>query len=277
MTLERLLERVYELPSIPKVVQELIASFSSNTADAAAISRNIHADPVIAAKVLRLANSARYGAGRKIASLDTAVVVLGFDTLKTLVVASGVTSVMAKIPGLDMKRFWRRSFMVANLCKVIAKTSREIDAEIAFTCGMLHHIGLALMYLGHTDTMKSMEQSLGENESRTEREQALFGYTDIEVSSNLARLWHFPPLIQDALLHQENPLAEDHAYCPYATVINLAIRLHDALEQGQPHEDIVNNLPSELIDALHIDTYKLFEQLKKMCEAEDDIESLLAA
>lgn len=277
MTLERLLERVYELPSIPKVVQELIASFSSNTSDAAAISRNIHADPVIAAKVLRLANSARYGAGRKIASLDTAVVVLGFDTLKTLVVASGVTSVMAKIPGLDMKGFWRRSFMVANLCKVVAKTSKEIDAEIAFTCGMLHHIGLALMYLGHADTMKSLEQSLTPEESRTAREQALFGYTDTEVSSNLARLWHFPPLIQEALLHQEDPLDADHSLCPYAAVINLAVRLHDALEKEQTHEEIVNHLPTELVDALHIDTFKLFEQLKKMCEAEDDIDSLLAA
>ena len=97
MTLDQLLKKVYELPSIPKVVQELIASFSSHTADAASISRNIHTDPVIAAKVLRLANSARYGAGRNIASLDTAVVMLGFDTLKTLVVASGITGVMAKI------------------------------------------------------------------------------------------------------------------------------------------------------------------------------------
>lgn len=276
MSLDRLLEKVYELPSIPKVVQELIASFSSHVADAASISRNIHTDPVIAAKVLRLANSARYGAGRNIASLDTAVVMLGFDTLKTLVVASGVTSVMAKIPGLDMKAFWRQSFMVANLSKMVAKSTKELDPEIAFTCGMLHNIGIALMYLGHTDEMKAFEQSLQPGDNRTELEHRRFGYTNTEVSSNLARIWRFPPIIQDALLNQLSPLAVDPP-SHYAATIKLAVCLNRSLEEREENEQIISSLPESLVEALHVDTYKLFDQLKLMCDAEDDIDSLLAA
>lgn len=276
MSLDRLLEKVYELPSIPKVVQELIASFSSHVADAASISRNIHTDPVIAAKVLRLANSARYGAGRNIASLDTAVVMLGFDTLKTLVVASGVTSVMAKIPGLDMKACWRQSFMVANLSKMVAKSTKELDPEIAFTCGMLHNIGIALMYLGHTDEMKAFEQSLQPGDNRTELEHRRFGYTNTEVSSNLARIWRFPPIIQDALLNQLSPLAVDPP-SHYAATIKLAVCLNRSLEEREENEQIISSLPESLVEALHVDTYKLFDQLKLMCDAEDDIDSLLAA
>lgn len=276
MSLDRLLEKVYELPSIPKVVQELIASFSSHVADAASISRNIHTDPVIAAKVLRLANSARYGAGGNIASLDTAVVMLGFDTLKTLVVASGVTSVMAKIPGLDMKAFWRQSFMVANLSKMVAKSTKELDPEIAFTCGMLHNIGIALMYLGHTDEMKAFEQSLQPGDNRTELEHRRFGYTNTEVSSNLARIWRFPPIIQDALLNQLSPLAVDPP-SHYAATIKLAVCLNRSLEEREENEQIISSLPESLVEALHVDTYKLFDQLKLMCDAEDDIDSLLAA
>lgn len=277
MSLESLLERVYELPSIPKVVQELIASFSSNVADAASISRNIHADPMIAAKVLRLANSARYGAGRNIASLDTAVVMLGFDTLKTLVVASGITSVMVNIPGLDMKAFWRRSFMVANLCKVVAKSTKGFDPEIAFTCGMLHRIGLALMYLGNTQAMQELEQVLGNSDAnRTKLEFERFGYTNPQVSANLARIWRFPPEIQVALLNQEAPLATDPV-CHYAAMIKTAVWLHHALEQHLEHEQILAGLPQGLSEALQLDTFKLFEQLKQTSEAEDDIDKLLAA
>jgi len=276
MSLDRLLEKVYELPSIPKVVQELIASFSSQVADASSISRNIHADPVIAAKVLRLANSARYGAGRNIASLDTAVVMLGFDTLKTLVVASGVTGVMASIPGLDMKSFWRESFMVANLSKVVAKATKEIDPEIAFTCGMLHKIGVALMYLGHTEEMKQFEQSLTPQDNRAELEHDRFGYTNTEVSANLARIWRIPPIIQDALLNQLAPLAVDPP-SHYAAVVKLAVCLNKGLEQQAENEQIIADLPESLVETLHVDTFKLFDQLKQMREAEDDIDSLLAA
>lgn len=274
--MDRLLEKVYELPSIPKVVQELIASFSSQVADASSISRNIHADPVIAAKVLRLANSARYGAGRNIASLDTAVVMLGFDTLKTLVVASGVTGVMASIPGLDMKSFWRESFMVANLSKVVAKATKEIDPEIAFTCGMLHKIGVALMYLGHTEEMKQFEQSLTPQDNRAELEHDRFGYTNTEVSANLARIWRFPPIILDALLNQLSPLAVDPP-SHYAAVVKLAVCLNKGLEQQAENEQIIAELPEPLVETLHVDTFKLFDQLKQMREAEDDIDSLLAA
>lgn len=276
MSLDSLLDRVYELPSIPKVVQELITSFSSNSADANSISRNIHSDPVIAAKVLRLANSARYGAGREIASLDTAVVMLGFDTLKTLVVASGITSIVTKIPGLDMKRFWRQSFMVANLSKFVAKTGKELDVEVAFTCGMLHNIGLALMYLVHGEKMKALADTADAEHSRSEQELAELGYTSHEVSCHLARLWRFPAVIQEALRYQENPLAITPA-SEYAAVVNLAVKLNEGLEQELSGDEIITTLPEGLVSLLQMDTDKLSEQLQQLCDTEDDIDTLLAA
>ncbi|MEJ2670278.1 MAG: HDOD domain-containing protein, partial [Gammaproteobacteria bacterium] len=111
MSIETLLKHVYELPSIPKVVQELIMSFSSDSESAMDISARIQTDPVIAAKVLRLANSARYGVGRHVTSIDSAVVLLGVDVLKTLVISSGVSATMSHISGLNMKQFWRDSFL----------------------------------------------------------------------------------------------------------------------------------------------------------------------
>jgi len=172
MALESLIKRIYDLPSIPKVVQDLIADLSAKSADASTISKNIQTDPVIAAKVLRLANSARYGAGRKIGSLDSAVVMLGTDTLKTLVIASGVTGTMKDIPGLDMRDFWRNSFLVANICKQIVRSSGAgSDPETAFTFGMLHNIGIPLMCLGHEEEMKTIHDKLLEGGNRIALEQ----------------------------------------------------------------------------------------------------------
>ncbi len=276
MSLEKLLTRIYDLPSIPKVVQDLINSFSSTTADAAAISRNVQSDPVIAAKVLRLANSVRYGAGRKVASLDSAVVLLGFDTLKTLVVASGVTGTFKTIPGLDAKEFWRNSFMVANICKLIARNARDLDAEVAFTCGMLHNIGIALMYLVQSEEMKKIALNLKAGEDRADRERAQFGYDNNEVGSRLAKSWNFPEIIVHALATQGDPLSSK-PFSPYAAIIKLAVYINDAIDANVEREKIIAHLPEALAAPLHINKVNLFEQLSKACEAEDDIDELLAA
>jgi len=103
------------------VVQDLIKQFNDPHSNSDEISKKIQMDQVISAKIMRLANSARYGAGRKIASIDSAVVMLGIDTLKTLVVASGITGAFKDIPGFDKKQFWRDSFMSASISKLIAK------------------------------------------------------------------------------------------------------------------------------------------------------------
>ena len=95
MSVESLFNNVYNLPSIPKVVQELTESFGSDKANADEIANKIAKDQAFAAKVLRLANSARYGVGRKIASISNAVVLLGISQLRTLVTASGMTSAFA--------------------------------------------------------------------------------------------------------------------------------------------------------------------------------------
>ncbi|MCG8669238.1 MAG: HDOD domain-containing protein [Pseudomonadales bacterium] len=276
MSVEALLKRVYELPSIPKVVQELIENFSSDSADAETISKNIQSDPVIAAKVLRLANSVRYGAGRKVGSLDAAVVMLGLDTLKTLVVASGVTGTMKDIPGVDMRDFWRNSFMVANICKIIAGNSEACNKEVAFTCGMLSSIGIPLMYLVQREDMYQVEAVIEGGFERASAEKARFGYDNHEVSSQLAKAWKFPEGIVEALANQGKPLEADTVN-PYAVIIKLAVHISSQLEAESDLQGVMADLPKELTNMLNVDTYKLFEQLEQLTDSVDDIDELLAA
>lgn len=276
MPIEDVIKRIYELPSIPQVVQELIASFNSQTANAESISRSIQSDPAIAAKVLRLANSVRYGAGRKVASLDSAVIMLGSDALRTLVIASGVTSAVKNIPGLDMRGFWHDSFMVANLSKLIARNASGCDPEIAFTCGMLHKIGLPLMYLVQTDTMKTIESMVANGNNQINAENAKLGYNHNQVGARLAESWKFPEIITTALNHQEAPL-QASPFTPYAAIIALADSILQHLDEDIDPKTIVSELPDQLTSALALNSFKLFEQLEQLAQTEDDIDEMLAA
>ncbi|MEJ2681086.1 MAG: HDOD domain-containing protein [Gammaproteobacteria bacterium] len=276
MSIETLLKHVYELPSIPKVVQELIMSFSSDSESAMDISARIQTDPVIAAKVLRLANSARYGVGRHVTSIDSAVVLLGVDVLKTLVISSGVSATMSHISGLNMKQFWRDSFLIANTSKILANCAADVDAETAFTCGLLHKIGIALMYFGNKEQMQCLASALEPNEDSRQKQREIFGYECDEVAARLAKMWCFPSVIQEALLRQHEPMQAE-PFSPYAAIIKLALIIHEHLDHQVSIEDTISTLKKDMVDALRLDTYGVFKGMSKLCEAEDDIDLLLAA
>jgi HD-like signal output (HDOD) protein len=102
-------------------------------------------DQALTAKVLRLANSAHYGASRSIANTNDAIALLGFNTLRTMVLALGVTSSFKAPKGFDMNAFWKQSFAIGELSKWVTQYIPEANIEPAFTCGMLNSIGSLLI------------------------------------------------------------------------------------------------------------------------------------
>lgn len=121
MKLDALFQQQNALPSIPKVVQEVIDSFNNDSVSIDEIARKLSADQVLSAKLLRLANSSYYHASRTVGSVDDAVLMLGFMTVRTLVVSSGLTGGFKAMPGVDLKQFWRYSLNTAVAAKWIAK------------------------------------------------------------------------------------------------------------------------------------------------------------
>ncbi|MCR6651925.1 MAG: HDOD domain-containing protein [Cellvibrionaceae bacterium] len=192
MSFDSLFSQTYNIPSIPKLVQELIDNFSHEDSNTRDIAKKLQMDQALSAKVLRLANSARYGAGRNINSIDSAVIILGFNSLKTLVIASGLTSASKNIPGLNQKKFWRTSFSVANIAKLLAKLAHQ-DGDVAFTCGMLHNIGDTLLFLAHRSQMQNIAALAATGVSKSTLEQTQFGCNYMDVGAELARRWNFPP------------------------------------------------------------------------------------
>lgn len=280
MSIASLFNQVYNIPSIPKLVQELINNFDNEMSNSREIAKKLQMDQALSAKVLRLANSARYGAGRKINSIDSAVIVLGFDSLKTLVIASGVTSACKNIPGLNQKQFWRTSFAVANIAKMLAKLARQ-DGDVAFTCGMLHNIGDTLLFLAHKDQMLhiaavlQLEEAAMTGVSKSALEQTQFGCTYMDVGAELARRWNFPEEICLAIANQEKPEKTGNNVV-YPLLINLAVRIHKSLSSGKMPAEAVCDLPQNHLADLKIDSIKLLEQLTAMLQQEDDIEAFLS-
>ncbi len=199
MTLEALLQMPNTLPTAPRVVEELISSFMYPNISVDEIARTLSADPVLSAKLLRLANSAYYHVSRSIGTVDDAVRMLGFVSVRTLVISAGLVSGFKTVPGLDLKRFWRYSMHTAVSAKWIARQAND-NPELAFTIGMMHGLGQLVMHIGLPEPMLALDAEVGlYAPQRMAAERAAFGYDYSAVGAVLAERWKFPEIFASTI------------------------------------------------------------------------------
>jgi HD-like signal output (HDOD) protein len=273
MNIETLFSGLHSMPSIPKVALDLIKQFDKPDSDLRSIASNIEKDPVISAKILRLANSARFRGARESSSVEDAASRLGFDTLRTLVLASAVTGAFKAGPSFDLKGFWLKSFQVAGICRVIARQTGA-DPEIAFTCGVMHDIGELLIQTGAPDVAERINAaSKTGTPARAADETVQLGFGYPEVGAELAKRWQLPKVIQYAIAYQAQPMkapGDD----PYSRIVAQAMLISDAIEiHGGANPEAQKAVAGPLTEGLNLDT--LFAALPAVLEADKAFAELL--
>ncbi|MFC6840455.1 HDOD domain-containing protein [Xanthomonas theicola] len=264
MKLEVLFDRLHTLPTIPKVAQDLILQFDNPKTSLDSVARNIELDPVIAAKVLRLANSARFRGMRDSTSVEDAALRLGFNTLRTLVLASAMTGAFHAPSHFDLRGFWLHSFEVAGVCRLLAR-QKGLDPETAFTCGMMHNIGELLIQTGAPDYAARLHADASSS-GRAAEETVQLGFGYPEVGAELARRWHLPQVIQTAIAYQARPLQAPGTE-PMPRLVAQAALVADALERhGGATADARQAVSGPLLEDVDLDA--LFATLPEVIEAD---------
>ncbi|MGF1866837.1 HDOD domain-containing protein [Enterovibrio norvegicus] len=242
MSNQSLLAHVDKLPKIPKVVQELMNLVNSESSDLNQIAQKISLEQVISARVLRMSNSAHFGRGRTVSSVDDAVVRLGLGPIRTLVTASALMSAFPKIEGLDPNSFWSTTFEVATLSKVIAK-ELKIDQNEAFTAGMLHNIGDLLIYTVYPDKAQKVELHMEAGKTKPEAQQIVLDTDSAQLGGQLAKTWKFSDVLIDAIENQFGAVQGDN-FSQLAAIINLCRKIDlewDDLAEGDDKRTWLNH------------------------------------
>lgn len=272
MDLKNLIDNAQKLPNIPKVVQELIESFGDDNINNDGIAKKISADQVLTAKVLRAANSAHYGGNRKVGSVNDAVFILGFNAVRTLVLASGMTGAFKAPEGFDLPAFWHNSFAVASTCKWLAKFSKD-DAETAFTCGMIHNIGELLIHTLLPEECKDIRKVVERGARNSDIEKNVLGFNFPEAGAELANRWKFPDAITAGIRYQLDPLGAPE-FSRFAALINIAdFIVHENEKDGGA--TLLENFPNELASKLGINLVKLMERIDETKDLAGGFEDLL--
>lgn len=275
MKLEEVFEQTHKLPTIPKVVQELIDSFSNEDIDIDTIAKKIALDQVITAKVLRLANSAHFGASRQIGSVQEAVVVLGFNTVRTLVVASGITGAFVATPGFDRKKFWKNSLQVATVAKWLAKPAK-INGEVAFTAGMIHNIGEMLIHIVAPEVAAKIDQFVENGAAdRVALEDNNIGFDYVMVGEELARRWNFPVAIQQAIKYQNQPENQEPSD-KLCAILNLAKVITHQQHEAAANDVIAAAISESVAQLAGLTQAGVAEKLDELADLSSGLDELIA-
>jgi HD-like signal output (HDOD) protein len=252
MQLEKLLKQPNALPSAPKVVRKLIETFDQEEVDAMLVASYIEDDPVLTAKLLKTANSAFFGLSRQVSNAREAMNVLGMIKVRALVIAASLGEGFHTVGSVNLNQFWRYSLNTANLSRYIALPIK-IDENTAFTAGLIHGIGELVMHVGMPEAMLDLDRSVPMLDlKRSKAERGIFGYSYAEVGAALAREWHFPKRMINAIEHQTAPFDND-VYEPIAGVIHIGSWRARAEEQAMRSELLINTYPDPVGLVLGID------------------------
>jgi len=226
------------IPTLPAYVFELSSLLSTIPVDLKRVCRVIRTDPSLAAQVIRLCNSAMFGLREGVSNIEHAVILLGTERLRTLVLTCSLVECVGNfLSPTDLQSFWQHSLLTATLSARSALCLRYPESEQAYLSGLLHDVGvLPLLILA----MRSRERHVtpgpilwGES---LESEQQQLGVDHCMVGKCLGRSWNFSLELIDVLEHHHRP-QEAHQNALLVEIVraaDLVCQMHGVRVGGEP-------------------------------------------
>lgn len=247
LSLDQVMARADLLPALPQVVIRILNDLADERANVESLSEHIASDPAVVARLLAAANSAAVGAGQSIVSVRQAMMLLGIARVRAIVMSTAVLDRFKSVVAFDSQRLWRHSVGVAICAHQIA-THAALDADAAFTAGLLHDIGQLLLFgIDPTSYGEAMQLRRREDIDVIEAERRCLGLDHAQVGGQLARLWNLPKTVADAIAghHASDDFPPENEM---ADAVHVAEVLSHALDLGAcPGEE---NPPSTRVPSL---------------------------
>lgn len=251
-TLQQLLSQSSALPSIPKVVALILRELDCEDPSPRKITALASMDPMLAGRMLRLANSAFFGGGsRDVSNIDDAFSVLGISQMRTLVAAVALGNTYRAISGIDLESFWRYSLNSAKLARPLAR-SLGLNDSVAFTAALLHAVGELVLCAAAPTVAKVLAPYPFFALDRVTTQRNVLGYSFVEVSSAFAQQWEFPAAMVDLLNRQDEPGVDDD-FNPMAAVIHMASWRARTIELRMTPDNMLTDFPYIVAEALNLD------------------------
>lgn len=206
---------IRNLPTPPIVFHQIQKVIGDPKASAGQIAAVLAEDPAISVKVLKLTNSAFYGLSREVDSVKQAVVIVGMEAIKSLVLSAAVLD-MFKGQNVDPgyhEDFWRHSLATAVCSRILARRISRglVEPDSAFSAGLLHDIGKMIVccFLPEEHSLFMQQRQSDQSALDYEIEEGVLGYNHAQIGGFLAAQWKLPAKLSDAIAFHHHPQLND--------------------------------------------------------------------
>lgn len=237
---QRLIDKIHDiadLPSLPAAAMRVMDLTARDDVTPQEVADAVSMDPALVAKVLRTVNSPFYGCSHAVSSVSAAVVLLGMDTVKTLVLSFSICQSLAKqkTKGFDHLTYWRRSLYAATAARVLGAKVWITEKEACFLSALLMDVGMLVMD-------KVLGEAYGACVARTRNhaelsamEDRAFELNHQQVAAVLAERWELPELLALPMANHHQPeKVDDPHHRQYADIVAVAARCADIFVDKQP-------------------------------------------
>jgi len=211
-TAKRLLNKFTTAKTLPYITIQLTKLISNENSTMKDFENMIKMDPTLVLRILRSANSPYYGLRQKVNSISRAIVIIGINNLRNMIVTEGLKEIFKDKKGknaFSRNRLWLHCAAVSICSQMIAERIFGFNGEDAFLCGILHDIGMIVEDQTAPDLFYEACNSYDENSKLiTDHEKEIIGTDHCEIGYLLAKEWQLPIEVQEGIQHHHKTL--DH-------------------------------------------------------------------
>ena len=271
---KKILKALTDLPPMPQVLSKAREIMARSHSSFKEIGNVLETDQAIAARVLKLANSAYYGLSGMVSSIQHAAVVLGHEKLGEIITLAGTSSFLGKKLkgyGLESGDLWRHSLAVAYGSKIIASRRNPKLANDAFSAGLFHDAGKIILDPYIFENKEAFNEQI-KNHQKTfqSAEKKILGFDHSDIASEFCMKWNIPESLSIAIkYHHEPSLSQENEL---AYILNMANSIAimtgigtntDNALLNQVDEKTIEflNLADEDVDKIKIEVEELIEKI----------------
>lgn len=262
---KQIISNIRNLPTPPIVFHQIQKVINDPNVSAGQIASILSEDPGMSVKVLKLTNSAFYGLAREVESVKQAIVIVGLEAIKNLVLSASVLD-MFKGEDFDQEfqeRFWRHSLAVGFCGRIVARKAKArglVDPDAAFSSGLLHDIGkMILCCFLKEEYQKFVDARSADRESLDcHVEMQTLGYDHSQIGAILAEQWKLPRRLSEAIAFHHKPQeCSGDDLIAYVVHISNYVSKKTFFDADEQH--LVGELAPEILDFMQISTEQIEE------------------
>jgi len=266
-------EKLKNIPTMPGIFEKITPLIDSSDTAAEDIAHIIASDQVLSSKVLRVVNSVFYGFPGRISNLTHALIILGFDVVKGLMLSTSVFDMML---AKGLHGLWEHSLGCAVAAGVIARKTDHPNPEEVSIAALLHDIGKLIIRIELPEESSRIDQRTAEKQiSSYEAEEEILGLNHATVGEWLCKEWHLPAQLSDPIAYHHKPNSSKFYQRPTA-IVHTADILVRGIGFGFPGDTIVPQIDQNAWELLNISDSLLEDIIDDMDDKLDEAEAFLS-